>query len=310
MGPIIAAVVILLWASITHAVLRATGGTAHPLERTCQAICYSYGANVISAVPCVGWYFGWIWWLVSAVLMVKEGQQVGGWRASLATLFAPGLVVGTGIILIGWGFASGGIPNPFNLAVTAASATSEVMPAAKAVVGDARQRSGVPAAHAIELIERDRLIADDFVSGDTDTYVDSIPVAAGVSLQDFELLPDKRRRAIVQKLIAALPAGTVAHRFGDYVFTYHGVDFTKADPQLWIVIWSPDPDTNGSPDPSDWVAVGLADGTTAIPMQVQHFRLALPAQNAVRAAQGLPPLKDPLGVTHANPEVVATPRQP
>jgi hypothetical protein len=78
-----------LWGLTAHGLLRVSGGCAHGLGRTFQAICYGSGANMLSAVPCVGAYVGWIWWAVSAVLMLKEGQCVSGRRASVAVLALP-----------------------------------------------------------------------------------------------------------------------------------------------------------------------------------------------------------------------------
>jgi hypothetical protein len=45
----------------------------------------------------------------------------------------------------------------------------------------------------------------------------------------------------VQAAADALPVNIVAHRLADLVFTYHGIDLTNADPNLWIVITSHDP---------------------------------------------------------------------
>jgi len=87
------------WGAVAHGLLRATGSTAGTIGRTYQAIGYAAGANVMTAVPCVGYYFGWIWWVVSAVLMVKEGQRVQGWRATLAVLAFPALLLFTGVTL-------------------------------------------------------------------------------------------------------------------------------------------------------------------------------------------------------------------
>ena len=91
---------------------------------------------------------------------------------------------------------------------------------------------------------------------------------------------------------------------GDFVFTYHGVDFENVDSKLWVVVWSPDPDLNVPLNLQDWVAVGMADGT-AQAMTVNTLVSALRRQNVVRAAQGLPPLKNPLDVTHDKPQVAS-----
>ncbi|UCC32568.1 MAG: YIP1 family protein [Phycisphaerales bacterium] len=89
----LAFVSIAVWGAVTHGLLRATGETAGTMKRTYQAICYASGANIFTALPCVGIYCGWIWWLISAVLMVKVGQQVQGWRAALAVLTLPAVLI-------------------------------------------------------------------------------------------------------------------------------------------------------------------------------------------------------------------------
>lgn len=88
-GFLITPVTIAVWGLVVHGLLRFTGSTSGPLRRTYEAICYSTGANVGSAIPCLGFCFGWIWWLVSAVIMVKFAQKVEGWRAALAVLALP-----------------------------------------------------------------------------------------------------------------------------------------------------------------------------------------------------------------------------
>lgn len=87
------------WGAVAHGLLRATGSTAGTIGRTYQAIGYAAGANIMTAVPCIGYYFGWIWWVVSAVLMVKEGQRVQGWRATFAVLTFPALLLFTGVVI-------------------------------------------------------------------------------------------------------------------------------------------------------------------------------------------------------------------
>ncbi|MFQ5491091.1 MAG: hypothetical protein ACE5GE_10245 [Phycisphaerae bacterium] len=96
---------VALWGGITHGTLCVLARPAGGFRRTYQALCYSSGANVTSAVPCVGPYFGWIWWLVSAVLMVKQGQQVSGWRASAAVLLLPVASLACIVGFYGWMFA-------------------------------------------------------------------------------------------------------------------------------------------------------------------------------------------------------------
>ena len=100
----------------------------------------------------------------------------------------------------------------------------------------------------------------------------------------------------------AMPQNVVAHRLGDFVFTYHGVDSSTGDPSLWIVISSADPVANPNPPLGENIAVGCLDGSvkTFLP---HLFASALADQNALRRSVGLPPLPDPRTVTHDAPAV-------
>ena len=303
--PILTAIGLLLWGAITHGLLRLSGPTQHTMERTCQAICYSSGANIVTAIPCMGFYAGWIWWLVSAVLMVKEGQRVGGWRAAIATLVPPLTVIGAIIGTLSWGIASGVRSGAFfPPQPTAESTSAETQVIAKALVDFAARESGVGPGHAIELVVADDLTVDHLVSANTRSTTDAVLVILDTSLEDVRDLPPELKQGTAQQAIEALPEGVIAHRMGDFVFTYHGVDFENADPKLWAVVWSPDPDLNVPLNLQDWVAVGMADGT-AQAMTVNTLVSALRRQNVVRAAQGLPPLKNPLDVTHDKPQVAS-----
>ncbi len=105
-----------LWGLLAHGLLRLTGPTFAGPRRTCQALCYSSGANALTGIPCLGYYVGWIWWLVSAVVMVKEGQRVRGPRAAFAVLTGPLLSIAGLIGLYVWfmisvmGAAPGAVP--------------------------------------------------------------------------------------------------------------------------------------------------------------------------------------------------------
>ncbi|MFH1419469.1 MAG: Yip1 family protein, partial [Planctomycetota bacterium] len=85
--------VIVVWGLLSHGLLRLTGPTSGPLSRTYEAICYSSGANIATGVPCLGYYFGWIWWCISAVFTLRATHKVSGGRAALAALLPPGLLV-------------------------------------------------------------------------------------------------------------------------------------------------------------------------------------------------------------------------
>lgn len=80
---------IFVWMLLTHFIVLISGRKRGGLAYTLEALAYSAGANTITAIPCIGPYFGWIWWYVSATLMLKERQQITGLRAAIAVFFIP-----------------------------------------------------------------------------------------------------------------------------------------------------------------------------------------------------------------------------
>ena len=130
-------------------------------------------------------------------------------------------------------------------------------------------------------------------TGDT-----QVPLA-DTTLNSFIYLPSNRQQQAIDAAAGTVPEGTIAHRLGDFVFTYHGIDLDNADPALWIVILSPDPAQTRFGNTSPFVTVGLADGTTR--QFSGDFRSRLAVQNELRAQCNLPPLPDPATVTHERP---------
>jgi hypothetical protein len=288
--------IIFLWANIAHGLLKLTGKTAFGIRRTFQVICYSSGANVASGVPCVGGYFGWIWWTISAVIMLRAGQRVSGWRAAMAGVLPPVLAVGT---LIGLYVAMIIFVMNMTSGAVAQLSTSGTQTLCSAIIDYAKSDGGgFGPDHALRLIESDTINSYDFmdvISGTTSIIV------SGANIQDIEMYSDDRRLAAIQTVADSLPDNVIAHRLGGYVFTYHGIDITTADPGLWIVIAQPNQQTVqtfGNITLS--IAVGRVDGTTRA-FAPESFPAALKKQNELRAKAGLPPLPDPAKVTSDNP---------
>ncbi len=299
---------ISIWGAITHGLLRLTGGALAGIGRTYQAICYSSGANTVTAVPCIGVYFGWIWWLVSAVLMVKEAQQVHGGRASFAVLFLPILLIATLIGLYVWLIISsisamgGAFPTtmPSAIGMMAENQTSGMVMRIHMYAMDHDDRGP---RHAIEMAD-DPDDADRFVVFGSGTTAANVPVG-DTTLEQFKSLPRAKRREVIQRAIDITPTDTIAHRLGDFVFVYHGIDVDEPDRGLWLVIFSPDPES-GVTVPYDSVHIGLADDSVVtIPKSTLAGRLE--EQNTLRAKYGLAPLPDPSTVTHAKPAVAGRP---
>ena len=301
--PLIAAAAMLaftlLWGLVAHGLLALTGRTAGGIGRTYQALCYASGANVLSAVPCLGIYVGWIWWLISAVLMLKEGQRVHGGRAALAALTFPLLMLGTAIGLYLWFVFSMLATVPWAPQATAVQRT-EAQTVLSAVLRYAGQNANRGPAHAAQLVVGGYVESSQLICTTSFTQESLIKVG-GTPLDQFTLLPAYQTHASLQAAIDALPNETVAHRLGDYVFTYHGIDFSKVDPQMWVVIQWLDPGAN-PPTPYSQIVVGDAGGTLqTIPLSA--FPSQLGQQNILRSQHGLPPLPNPATVTCTQPAV-------
>ena len=302
---------LLVWALVTHGLLAITGPKKGGLGRTMEAFGYSAGANVLTALPCVGIYFGWIWWVISATLLVKEAQGVSGGRAALVTLPFPLACVGGVVMLFVWAIASMPVvtttPGTFGVTTTPpgqnaanpqvyeASAVTEALLAF-------RFQSGALPSHALELVADQDLVASDFVSMDSNTGTADIPVGRS-TLAMFERLPVIERQKAVAAATASLPNGVVAHRLGDFVFTYHGLP-DEAAGDLWVVVMAVDPATNPQ-GPMQDIVVGQNDGTM-LEIHGEQVTTMLSIQNQRRAEVGLPPLPDPRTITHQKPAVSET----
>ena len=298
---------LVVWGAITHAALRFTGDTRHTIGRTYQALCYSSGANIVSAVPCVGGNVGPIWWMVSAILCTKEAQRVSGGRATFAVLLGPVtfilLAVAAYIGIVFWVLSNAGASGRF----ASMGQQSELQAVSSALVAYAASNSNTFPAHAAQLINTNALGGYQLISSQTLTSTSDITIG-DQTLDQFMQLPTNRQRMAAQAAVDALPVDVIAHRLGDYVFTYHGIATVSNDSQLWIVLGSPDPVANPQFDPmnnptarsSGMIMIGRLDGTVRA-IHASQFASELAAQNRIRAAAGLAPLPDPADITHDAP---------
>ena len=160
----------------------------------------------------------------------------------------------------------------------------------------AQNHGGRAPAHALEHCADNCMIV---LSFDSNTFAEKVPVPGGSLDTLVNLSPDEQSE-IVEQAAAALPEGTIAHRLGDFVFTYHGIGIGSADPDLWLVILWPDPDSNAPPLPDNHLYIGQCDGDVE-KLRADEFSAAIAEQNTLRAASGLPPLPHPATVTHDSP---------
>jgi hypothetical protein len=300
-GAATAMMAIAVWGASIHGLLRITGGCKLPLSRTLETMCYSTGAAAIIGIPCVGPYpcfmIATVWWIISAILMIGARQEVHGGRATFAVLALPTLLA----VLLFSGYFSLLIiliPRTVGSTMVATTSGSEATPLLESVIGYAGDHGGRGPAHAIELSSDSGFMVSSFVLLSSDTLPTDVPVG-DVRLDEFMEMSVRDRKAQIEHAIGDLPERVIAHRLGDYVFTYHGIDLSDADPGLWILVGSPDPAAGAGSEPL-MVPIGLADGTVQT-IEADGLAEALATQNDLRAKAGLPPLPDPDTVLHDAP---------
>ncbi len=312
-GMLWSTLLIICWGLWAHIVVCVTGARAGGMGRTCQALCYSASPTIMTGVPCLGFYLfpvAWLWWMVSAILMIRAGQRISGLRATAAVASFPLVTLTTTVCLV----VFVAIPKFTSMTQNATSfsaAQANVRTMAGSLYSYAELHEGKGPGHASMLVVAPVGMASSLVA-DSLTPLNRVPLA-GTNLQRFSSMMPADQEKLAQAAADALPANVVAHRLGDYVFTYHGVDFNKGDPGLWIVVLAPENVTGSvaSTQPGGFgamnvVHVGLTyGGATMIPQQSFASMLAL--QNTLRAASGLAPLPDPRRVTHSQPATGTAP---
>ncbi|MCA9281489.1 MAG: hypothetical protein KDA30_05580, partial [Phycisphaerales bacterium] len=231
-----------------------------------------------------------IWWVVSSVLAMHALHGCGGLRATIATIAPPLVLVAA---MVGFFvFAVFGAVATARTAATAAmvqaTARSDEF-SAMALAGTVssyrlQQRGGQFPVHGVELMGGGALNAATMVSGGDPAREYGAKVN-GHALGEFAFDP-----ALVREAIDALPSGVIAHRVGDFVFTWHGIT-PSTDPNLWIAVMVPPPSNVGPFGSSTtWWAVEADGDVTEVPLSTRQADLA--AQNRMRAGYGLAPLPD------------------
>jgi len=170
------------------------------------------------------------------------------------------------------------------------------------ILAYAMNNGGQGPAHAIELVADNYVTASTFIMWQIGHDEANVPLPnATVTLDGFQYLPANRMRMTAQAIGQAQPSGIIAHRLGDVVFTYHGMNLSTADPQLWVAVIDPDPDQATTARGIVPTAVRV-DGTTMV-WSVGSDMFALQQQNTLRAKYGLPPLPDLSTITNSTPAV-------
>jgi len=289
---------LLVWGVCVHGLLRLLGVSHARLGRTFQYLCYTCGPCVIVMIPCLGLYVFWIgdiWWIISAAVMLSVGYGVSGWKTTIATLVLPLLAVCGAIVAI---FI--GVNRTMNAVSSLAPPPN---PASAAVVASAMRdqdlcRAGAAPTHGAALVVSGTIGVAELIAEGSESTDETVRIGT-TALVDFLALDPDAQKKVADEASAALPAKVVAHRLGDVVFTYHGLD--AKNPQhavLWSFVMWPDPEANDAPPES--VMIGQVDGRT-FSLSASSMPTVLPIQNAQRSRAGLPRLPEPAAVTHDTP---------
>lgn len=293
-----------LWVVTAHGMLRVGGKTSGGIGRTAQALCYSCAPQMCVLAPCfLGIYFGWIgtlWWVVAAGFALAAAQNVGGLRAAVAVTVFPvvcGVLALTAVVLMATGIAAG--------AGTFYTSNDESVSAFRQPLRDSLSDGAWPA-HAGELLLDGSVAIHQFTSAlsgtaPADCVIDTASLAA------WDGLAPSARRGMVDRAARAMPAQTVAHRLGDFVFTYHGVDPVSPPRDLWVVIEAWDPAVGGQRQRLVFV---LTTQGSVRPFPRNTIGPELQAQNALRASHGLAPLPDPFSVRQGRGADTPPPEDP
>src|SRR5262249_10937471 len=176
------------------------------------------GANMTSAVPCVGYYVGWIVWTISAILMLRQAQRVATWRAILAAAGPPLLsVVAVGIAYAVFLMNVISVSSVAMVATTAPAHAPAVQAVARAVVSYSGQHGGRGPRHVAELLWAGELLPTDLVSSGSNDDVDKIMIGQ-MSVGSLEQVPLQLRSKLIEPFVRSQPAGRQVYRFGRCIF--------------------------------------------------------------------------------------------
>ncbi|MFQ5496151.1 MAG: hypothetical protein ACE5EX_12315, partial [Phycisphaerae bacterium] len=201
----------------------------------------------------------------------RDSSRRGPVLAVVLIMVLSATVVGTGLLV-------------YKTRMARRPLSSTVRRVADVLFAYTRDHDGRMPGHALRLAADGRLPAVAFVSFDTLTDPARVPVA-DVTLAQFDSLAVEPKASVAQAAAAALPSRCIAYRVGDFVFTYRGRIDAETDPDLWVVLWSPDPAQNPGPSAEESIPIGLASGRV-VSVSVAELDDAFAEQNRLRLNRG------------------------
>lgn len=291
---------VLLWGVLTHWFIGGVRREHVTVGRTIQVICLTSGPMILTAVPCLGYYglqyAGLVWWMIAASIALRPLHGCSGARAAVATIAPPLIALAVVIgLIVAWFYF---IINTATMATARSGAMWAGIDQARAnsvgnaITAEVSLLGGSYPSHGVEMLRHGTLTETDLFT--STNMVDSISARViDVPLSRFQF-----EQQAVDDAVASLPAGVLAHRVGDVVFTWHG--FTPAtDGDLWVAVMAPPTGSGGATSGGSWWVIEADGDVTEVTTARRPSDLG--AQNRLRAGHGLPALPDLETVTDHYP---------
>lgn len=288
-------IILGLWILAAHGILRISGPVAGTIGDTGVCLCYASGANVLSAIPCLGIYssaLSWVWPAVSGAIMLREKQKVSGLRAAMATVIPPLIAAAAMITFFVWVVVWSA-----SMTATTRRTLAPMMAASSiqtAYLSHPDTTSGSFSGNPVDLVADGFLGVEELVPFSGTELLEQ-DIVGTFSLSD--LTPtyalDRTHLDVVAAFKAAVPTDSPVHRLGDVVFI-RPPDSAADVFGLWTTVLVPE---GGFTDPEDTVMI--LDGFGSSPnFPSQTFAMKLAQQNRLRVERGLLPIPDPASVPH------------
>lgn len=318
--PVAFALLVCLWALLTHGLLCLFARPAGGLRRTAECLAYASGANALSGVPCLGAYVSmimWIWWAVSGAIMLSVTHRVRGWAAALAALIPPLLVFAVAITFVALGLfgAITAAQRRVQSAQAAAQTAANVDAAARVVEmwkSIPEPAPGAPAPTPLELVGSGDLSPELLIPSAPDGTRDEHGSAA-VWLRRLASVPEAEAAAMVERAMETVPDDAAAYRAGDFIIFAVPAGEWRRQPDasgVWDVMCLPATIAAMLPAP-DQTLSGMDDSTMEFRVEVitatgraeslplVMLRAEVGLQNDLRVKLGLPEIPDPASVPSA-----------
>lgn len=297
-APLLAILGWVVLAASAHLILKLTHQTEHPIARTIEAGLYCSACIFLCVVPILGWLalpIVPIWWLITMSAATVRLHSTSAIRALAATAFLPAI-----IILAFMAYTTHGIAK--SVGRSQAQAPNLHYYASRPIndLWEWRRRNNAWPAHSYQAIADHILQPSTLQMPRARTGLSDVEVLPSLTFRAAMSLQPNQQAALVSQLNQSLPPDLIAHRLGDIIFTYHGLNaqsYQYGYQGHWLAVWCMHPSqqalniSSRASELQNTRIVFTVDGQE-LTYDAFTFPIALAAENRARAAINLPPLPD------------------